>query len=69
MTIDKMKFLSLQEFDGGMLIFGDDKATMIKGKWTISLDGKHNTNNIYYVEVLRYNFLCVGQLVDKGFQL
>ncbi|GLJ45784.1 hypothetical protein SUGI_0963520 [Cryptomeria japonica] len=69
MTIDKGKFPSLQEFDGGLVRFGDDKACMIKGKGTISLDGKNNTDNVYYVEGLKHNLLSVGQLVDKGFQL
>lgn len=69
MTRDQGKFLSLQEFDGGLVRFGDDKACMIKGKGTISLDGKNNTNNVYYVEGLSHNLLSVGQLVDKEFQL
>ncbi|GLJ37400.1 hypothetical protein SUGI_0759360 [Cryptomeria japonica] len=47
MTRDKGKFLSLQEFDGGLVIFGDDEACMIKGKGTISLDGKNTTDNVY----------------------
>lgn len=42
---------------------------MIKGKGTISFDGKHNTDNVYYVEGLKHNLLSVGQLVEKGFQL
>lgn len=32
MAGDKRKFLSLQEIDGGLVRFGDDKACMIKGK-------------------------------------
>lgn len=66
---DKKKFLSLQEFEGGLVRFGDDKACMIRGKGIISLDGKHNTKNVYYVEGLNHNLLSVGQLVEKGFQL
>ncbi|GLJ05840.1 hypothetical protein SUGI_0026440 [Cryptomeria japonica] len=38
MTGDKRKFLSLQEFDGSLVKFGDDKACMIKGRGPISLD-------------------------------
>lgn len=69
MTGDKRKFLSLQEFDGGLVRFGDDKACMIKRRGTISLDGKNDSDNVYYVEGLRHNLLSVGQLLDKGFQL
>ncbi|GLJ44734.1 hypothetical protein SUGI_0940610 [Cryptomeria japonica] len=67
MTRDKRKFLSLKEFTGGLVRFGDDKECMIKGRGTISLDGKHNTDNVYYVEGLRNNLLSVGQLVDTRF--
>lgn len=66
---DKGKFLNFQEYNGGLVRFGDDKACLIKGKGTISLDGKHNTDNVYYVEGLKHNLLSVGQLVEKGFQL
>ncbi|GLJ51639.1 hypothetical protein SUGI_1097500 [Cryptomeria japonica] len=59
MTGDKGKFLSLQEFDRGLVRFGDDIACMIKGKGTISLDGKNNTENVYYVEGLRHNLLSL----------
>lgn len=33
------------------------------------MDGKTNTNNVYYVEGLKHNLLIVGQMVDKGFHL
>lgn len=58
MTGDQRKFLNLQEFDGGLVRFGDNKACRIKGKGTISLDGKNNTDNIYYVEGLKNNLEC-----------
>lgn len=60
MTSDKRKFLSLQEYHGGLVRFGDDKSWSIKGRGTISLDGKHNTDNVYYVEGLKHNLLSVG---------
>lgn len=66
---DKGKFLNFQEYNGGLVRFGDDKACLIKGKGTISLDGKHNTDNVYYVEGLKHNNLSFRQLVEKGFQL
>ncbi|GLJ54155.1 hypothetical protein SUGI_1160370 [Cryptomeria japonica] len=60
MTGDKRKFLLLQEFAGGLVGFGDNKTRKIKGKGTISLDGKTNTDNVYYVEGLKHNLLSVG---------
>ncbi|GLJ21945.1 hypothetical protein SUGI_0410990 [Cryptomeria japonica] len=41
MTGDKSKFLTFEEYNGGLVRFGDDKACLIKGKGSISLDGKH----------------------------
>lgn len=67
MTGDKSKFLTFQDYNGGLVRFGDDKACLIKGKGTISFDGKHNTDNVYYVEGLKHNIFSVGQLVEKGF--
>ncbi|GLJ40699.1 hypothetical protein SUGI_0840630 [Cryptomeria japonica] len=69
MTGDKVKFMSLQEYNGGQVRFGDDKACLIKGRGVISLDGKYNADNVYYVEGLKNNLLSVVQLVGKGFQL
>lgn len=69
MTCDRRKFLSLQEFDGGFVRFGDNKACRIKGKGTISLDGKTNIDNVYYVKGIKHNILSVGQMVDRGFHL
>lgn len=69
MISDKRKLLTLQEFDGRLVRFGDNKACKIKGKRTISLDGKNNVDNVYYVEGLKHNLLSVRQMVDRGFHL
>ena len=37
--------------------------------WTITLDGKTNTNDAYFVNGIKHNFLSVGQLMDKGYQM
>lgn len=67
MTGVKRKFLYLQEFDGILVIFGYDKACMVKGKGAISLDGKHNTDNVYFVGGLKHNLLSVGNWWTKAF--
>ncbi|GLJ28094.1 hypothetical protein SUGI_0551600 [Cryptomeria japonica] len=69
MTRDKRNFLTLQEFDGGLVKFGDNKACKIKGKGRISLDSNTTNNNAYYAEGLNHNLLSVGQIVDRGFLL
>lgn len=57
---DKSKFMSLEKYEGVVVKFGDDKAGIIRGRGSISLDGKHNTNDVLYVEGLNHNILSVG---------
>lgn len=45
---------------GGQVKFGNNKACMIKGRGIISLDGKHKTGNVYYVEGIKHNILSGG---------
>lgn len=66
---DKEKIISLEEFDGGVVRFGNNSPCMVKGKGSISLNGKSNADDIYWVEGLKHNLLSVGQLNDKGYHL
>lgn len=66
MTGDRSKFLSLKEFDGRVVRFGNDSPYMVKGKGTISLNGKSSVDDVYWVEGLKNNLLSVAQLNDKG---
>lgn len=61
MTGDKIKFTTMQEYNGGVVRLGDNKACEIKGRGTIYLDGKHNTNDVLYVECLKHNLLSIGR--------
>lgn len=47
MTSDWRKFLSLEEYDGGIFRFGNDAPCLVKGKGSISLNGKSSANNFY----------------------
>lgn len=69
MTSDKSKFLSLEEFDGGVVRFGNNSPCMVKGKGSISLNGKSNADDVFWVEGIKNNLLSVGQLNDKGYLL
>lgn len=60
MTCDKIKFISMKKYDGGVVRFGDDKASIIHCKGSISLDGKHSTDGVFYVEDIKKNILSVG---------
>ena len=63
MTGDMNKFVDFKSHDGG------NAACHVKDIGSITLDGKINTKDVYYVDGLKHNILSVGQLVDKGYQL
>lgn len=69
MTSDQSKFLSLKEFDGRVVRFGNDSPCMVKGKGTISLNGKSSADDVYWVDGLKHNILSVAQLNGKGYPL
>ena len=52
-----------------LLRVGNNATCHIKGIGSITLDGKTNSDDIYFVDGLKHNLLSVGQLVDKGYQL
>ncbi|GLJ34507.1 hypothetical protein SUGI_0694040 [Cryptomeria japonica] len=60
MTGDKSIFVNIEKYNDGIVRFGDDKACVIHGRGSISFDGKHNTDDVLYVEGLKHNFLSVG---------
>lgn len=66
---DKSKFVNFEKCDGGLVRFGDNKACIICSRGSISLHGKHNTDDVLYVEGLKHNLLSVSQMVDKGYNL
>lgn len=53
------KFFYFENFDGGSIKFFGKEVAPICDKGTISIDGKHKTNNVYYVKGLRQNILSV----------
>ncbi|GLJ23768.1 hypothetical protein SUGI_0450940 [Cryptomeria japonica] len=60
MTGDKSKFVNMERYDCGIVRFGDDKACVIHGRGSISFDGKHNIDDVLYVEGLKHNILSFG---------
>lgn len=69
MIHDKSKFVKLEKFDGGVVRFGEDHMAKIFGIGSINFDGKHNTNNVFYVKHLNHNILSVGQMCGNGYNL
>ena len=48
---------------------GNNETYHIIGIGSITLDGKINTNDVYFVDGLKHNLLSVGKLMDKVYQL
>ena len=64
MTRDKSKFVTVTQYDGNNVRFGNYAPCLIKVKGSIKLIEKISLDNAYYVEGLNYNFLSVSKL-DK----
>lgn len=62
------KFVEFYSYNGGLVRVGTNAPCQIKGKWSITFDGKTNTKDVYFVDD-KYNILSVGQLADKGYLL
>ena len=60
-------FFEFISYDGGIVGVGNNATLHIKEKGSITLDGKTNTDNVYFVDGLKHNLLSVGQIVDKGY--
>ena len=57
---DKSKLVTLNQYDGNSVRFGNDAPCLIKGKGSIKLTKKISCDNAYYVEGLNYNLLSVS---------
>ncbi|GLJ07858.1 hypothetical protein SUGI_0075690 [Cryptomeria japonica] len=68
MTGDKRKFIKCEDWNGGLVSFGDNSSIKIKGKGTLSIDGNLKAHDAYYLEGLKNNLLSVSQMCDKGYK-
>ena len=56
MIEEKIKFVTLTQYDVNSVRFGNDAPCLIKGKGSIKLTENISCDNAYYVEGLNYNF-------------
>ncbi|XP_057818235.2 uncharacterized protein LOC131031205 [Cryptomeria japonica] len=68
MISDRDKFINLEKPDGGSIKFARDEAAPICGKGSISIDDKHKTDDVYYVQGLRHYRLSMSQNCSKGYK-
>ena len=69
MTGDMNNFVKFKNHDGGIVIVCNNATCHITIIGSITLNGKTNIDDGYFVDGLKHNLLGVGQLVDKGYQL
>ena len=69
MTGDMNKFVNFKSQDGGIVRVGNNVACQVKGFISITLDGKNNIEDVYFVDGLKHTLFSVVQLVDKDYQL
>ena len=62
MTRDKIKFITVDYYNGNNVRFGNDAPYLIKVKGSIKLIQNILCNNVYYVEGINYNFLSLSQM-------
>lgn len=68
-TGDMNKFVDFKSWDEGIIRVGNNVAFQVKGIGSTNLDGKTNSEDVYFFDGLKNNILSVGQLVDKDHQL
>ncbi|XP_070003982.1 uncharacterized protein [Nicotiana sylvestris] len=66
MTGNTTDFLSLKALQGGSVSFGNGKKGYILRVGKVGKSLTHSTENMYYVNGLKYSLLSVSQICDKG---
>lgn len=69
MTGEKDKFLSMESFDGGLVMFGNNDKGYIKGIGTVGKINSAQIQNVQFVKGLKHNLLSVSQLCDSGHEV
>ena len=59
MTSDMNKFFKFKNHDGGIVRVGNNATYHITWIGSITLDGKTNTDDVYFVDGLKHNLLSV----------
>lgn len=60
MTGEMNRFVKFNNYVGGKMRVGNNVACHIKGMGSITLHGRTNTYDVYFVDGLKYNLLSVG---------
>jgi len=69
MTGDKQSFLSFTKKEGGLVTFGNNEKSQIKGIGVIGKINSAKIENVRYVEGLKHNLISISQLCDSGLEV
>ena len=62
---DKISFTSLEDYNGGIVAFGDRSLARVKGKGSIYVLSCPKLDGVMYVDGLTENLLSISQMCDK----
>ena len=65
MTGDMNNLVNFKSQDGRFVKVGNNATCQVKGIGSITLDGKTNTEDVYFIDGLKNNLLSVGQLEES----
>lgn len=69
MTNDTYRFINIKKYDGGSMKFAWEDDAVIWGIGSVSIDGKHKTNDAYCVQRLRHSLLSVSRIYIKWYEV
>ncbi|KAJ4973844.1 hypothetical protein NE237_007018 [Protea cynaroides] len=70
MTGDKKMFQQLQQYEGGIVKFGNNEGAKVTGKGSISINnGKVKLHDVFYVSGLKHNVFSISQICDRGHEV
>lgn len=69
MSGDKSVFTKLEQYDGGLVRFGDGNTSKVVGKGTIHAPGISSLENVLFVEGLKANLLSISQMCDSDYEV
>ena len=62
---DKYSLTSFENYDGGVITFGDGSLARVKDKDSIVVPSCPKLDRVFYIEGLKANLLSISQMCDK----
>ena len=69
MTGDKSFFTSMEDYNGGVVTFGDGSVAHVRGRGKVAIPGCPDLEGVLYVEGLKANLISISQICDSKFRV